>query len=148
MKRVILTALALSLSLLSAGYLLAQNKASAAAAAPAPKQQKLLKVATINTVEANREFQANVQKMQQQRQALVELDAKVKAEKDAKKKAQLQAELDKALAKLNDDDQKMQKAYGFSLARNYTLEIEKAHVYMFLTDEEAAKLEQQQKAKK
>ena len=40
----------------------------------------------------------------------------------------------------------MRKAYGFSLDRNYTLVVETAHVYMFVTDEEATKIEQAEKA--
>jgi hypothetical protein len=42
----------------------------------------------------------------------------------------------------------MEKAYGFSLSRNYTIEIEKANVYMIVTDEEAAKIEAAQKQQK
>ena len=50
------------------------------------------------------------------------------------------------MAKLNENNDAMRKAYGFSLDRNYTLEIEKAHVYMLVTEEEAAKLEAAEKA--
>jgi len=50
------------------------------------------------------------------------------------------------LAKLNEDNQKMIKTYGFSLDRTYTIAIEKADVYMLVSDEEAAKLEKQQAA--
>jgi hypothetical protein len=40
----------------------------------------------------------------------------------------------------------MAKAYGFSLDRTYTLVVETAHVYMFVSDEEAAKIEKEQAA--
>jgi hypothetical protein len=40
----------------------------------------------------------------------------------------------------------MRKTYGFSIDRNYTVVIETAHVYMFVTDEEAAKIEAAAKA--
>ena len=40
----------------------------------------------------------------------------------------------------------MKKTYGFSIERNYTLVIETAHVYMFVTDEEATKIEAAAKA--
>src|SRR4051812_5946288 len=86
MKRHPLTILALSAAFLTANSLLAQNQpksgsapATKSAAAPAattpaaaPKQQKLVKVSTLNTVEANREFQANVQLLQAQRQRALE----------------------------------------------------------------------------
>jgi hypothetical protein len=139
MKRHTLGLLALSASLLTAGSVVGQTKPAAADAAP--KQQKLVRVATLENAQANREFQANVQLLQAQRQAAIQLDAEIKAEKDAKKKKEKQAELDKLIAKLNENDKAMQKAYGFSLSRNYTMEIEKSSIYMLVTDEEAAKID-------
>lgn len=139
-----LTLIALSASLLTAGHLLAQNQPTATA--PAPKQQKLVKVATLNNAQANHEFQANVQLLQAQRQAAAELTAALEKEKDAKKKRELKTQLDQLVAKLNENNDKMQKAYGFSLTRNYTMEIETSHIYMLVSDEEAAKIEQEQKA--
>lgn len=147
MKRNTLTIVALGASLFSAACLVGQtaNPAStAAAAAPAPKQQKMVKIATLPNAEANREFQHNVQVMQAQRQVVVQLNQAWEKEKDAKKKEELKKELDKRLAELNANNEKMQKAYGFSLTRNYTVEIEVAHVYLHVSDEEAAKIEAEQ----
>lgn len=110
-------------------------------AAEAPKSQKLVRVSTLNTVEANREFQANVQLVQVQRQAAVELNAALEKETDAAKKKDLKSQLDALMAKLNENNNKMRQTYGFSLDRNYTVVIEKAHVYMFVSDEEAARVE-------
>lgn len=147
MKRQLLPLLILSGTLVTAGYLFGQAK-QPAAAAPAP-QPKLVRVATLNTVQANQEFQANVQLLQRQRQLAVELSSAMEKEKDATKKKDLKAQLEKLVAQLNENNDKMQKAYGFSLTRNYTLEIEVAHVYLQVTPEEAAKLEQAaQKAQK
>ena len=139
--------MALSASLLSAGYVLGQNKGgkTAAPATPAAKPMKLVRVATLKTVEANREFTGNVQLLQAQRQAAVELKGAVDKETDAKKKKELQTQLDQILAKLNDNNEKMQKHYGFSLARNYTMEIETSHIYLHVTEEEAAAIEKAQK---
>lgn len=144
MKQRTLQLLAASASLLTAGTMFGQNKPAAAPAAQPAPQQKLVKIATLPTVEANREFQANVQIMQAQRQSAIELNAAMEKEKDAKKKADMRKELDALMTRLNENNEKMQKAYGFSLTRNYTLEIEKAHIYMFVSDEEAAKIEKQQ----
>lgn len=144
MKRQLLPLLLLSGSLVTTGYLFGQAKQPAAAPQP-----KLVRVATLNTVQANQEFQANVQLLQRQRQLAVELSAAAEKEKDAAKKKDLKAQLEKALAQLNDNNDKMQKAYGFSLTRNYTLEIEVAHIYLQVTPEEAVKIEQAaQKAQK
>jgi hypothetical protein len=153
MKRLTLCLLAFSACLLTAGYLLGQGKSApaAAAAAPAPAQ-KLVHVATIKGVDANREFQSNVQLLHAQRQAVLELNTQMEKEKNAKKQKELKAQIDTILAKLNENNDKMQKAYGFSLTRNYTLEIETAHIYLAVSEEEAAKFEQEaakaEKAKK
>ncbi len=148
MKKSILILLGLSACLLVSGLAAADAKKSAPApAAPtAEKPQKLVRVSTLKTVEANREFQGNVQVMQAQRQAAVELNAAVEKETNATKKKELKAKLDETMAKLNENNQKMVKAYGFSLDRNYTLVIETAHVYMLVSDEEAAKIEKEQAA--
>jgi len=148
MKKSILTMLGLGACLLVSGLAAADaKKATPAPAAPAAeKPQKLVRVSTLKTVEANREFQGNVQIMQAQRQAAVELNAAVEKETNAAKKKELKAKLDDTMAKLNENNQKMVKAYGFSLDRNYTLVIETAHVYMLVSDEEAAKIEKEQAA--
>jgi hypothetical protein len=143
MNRLALLVLAVSLPV--AGLRAADAK-TAAPSAPAAKQQKLLKVSTLNTAEANREFQANVQLIQAQREAAIQINAAMEKETNAAKKKELKGQLDALIAKLNENNEKMRKAYGFSLERNYTLEVEKAHVYMLVTDEEAAKIEATQKA--
>jgi hypothetical protein len=145
MKRNLLITAALGASLLSSGYLLGQNKAGAPAAA-AQKQTRLVRVVTLENAQANREFQNNVQLVQAQRQAAAALDSQIKAEKDAKKKKELEGQLEQILKKLNENNAQMVKTYGFSLTRNYVLEIEKASVYMEVTEEEAAKIDQEQKA--
>ena len=103
---------------------------------------------TLSSVQANREFQANVQLLQTQRQAAIDLTAALEKEKDATKKKALKTQLDTIVAKLTENNAAMQKAYGFSLTRNYTMEVEVAHIYLQVTDEEAAKIEQAEKAAK
>ena len=144
----ILRLLTSAAALAAAAEITAAEAASKNAAAPAAetKQQKLVRVSTLATVEANREFQANVQLVQAQRQAAIEISAAHDKETNAVKKKELKAQLDAVLAKLNENNDKMRSTYGFSIDRNYTLVIEKAHVYMFVTDEEAAKIEAAAKA--
>lgn len=132
------------LSLLAATLPAAQP----AAKADAPKAQKLVQVSSLNTIEANREFQANVQLLQAQRQAAVELNTAIEREKDAAKQKELKGRLEALMAKLNENNALMRKTYGFSLDRNYSVVIEKAHVYMFVTEEEAAQIEQAAAKKK
>ena len=109
-----------------------------------PKQQKLLKVCSISTAQGFQEFQANVQVVQTQRQQVIEANTAYEKEANATKKKELKVKLDEMLAKLNENNQKMIKTYGFSLERSYTVSVEKADVYMLVTDEEAAKIEKAQ----
>ncbi|MSU66116.1 MAG: hypothetical protein EXS38_08475 [Opitutus sp.] len=148
MKNTTFGIIGLSITLLAAGALLAQAGATKAAPAPAPaeKQQKLVRVSTLKTIEANQEFQKNVQVLQTQRQLAVEANAAMEKETNAAKKKELKAKLDALMAKLNENNDAMKKAYGFSLERNYTVVPEVAHVYMFVSDEEAAKFEKEQAA--
>jgi len=132
------------LSLLAASLPAAQP----AAKADAPKAQKLVQVSTLSTIEANREFQANVQLLQAQRQAAVELNTALEREKDAAKQKELKGRLETLMTKLNENNALMRKTYGFSLDRNYSVVIEKAHIYMVVTEEEAAQLEQAAAKKK
>jgi hypothetical protein len=146
MKRNTLSLLALGASLVTSGILIGQGQSKTAAPADAAaKPQRLVRVATLNTVKANQEFQANVHLLQMQRQAAVELNTKIEQEKDAAKKKELKSQLDTLMAKLNENNNAMAKAYGFSLTRNYTMEIEKSNIYMLVTDEEAAQIEKVQK---
>ncbi len=145
MKRNSLILVALGASLLAGGYLLGQAPAKNTAPAAAAKPTKLVRVATLNGIQANREFQANVQLVQAQRQAVLEINAALDKEKDEKKKKELKAQQETILKKLNENNAAMQKAYGFTLTRNYTLEIETAHILMEVTEEEAAKLEKAEK---
>jgi hypothetical protein len=148
MKQHALSLLALGAALLTAGFALGQSQTkSTAPATGAQKQAKLIHISTLNTVEANREFQTNVQLLQAQRQAVLELNAALEKEKDSKKKQEIKTQLDTVLAKLNENNQLMHKTYGFSLDRNYVLEIEKANIYLVTTEEEAAKLDQGGKEK-
>lgn len=152
MKRTILTFVALGASFLTAGYLIGQtNKAGStpapAAGAPAAKPQRLFKMVSLNDANAVREFQQNVQLVQAQREAVIQLEAAMEKEKDAKQKAEYQKKRDELLTKLQQNNDAMVKNYGFSLTRNYTMEIERASIYMLVSDEEAAKMEAEQKAK-
>lgn len=107
--------------------------------------KKLVRIATINGAAAVQGFQRNVQLVQAQRQAAAQLKADLDKETDPKKKKDLQSKLDAAFKKLEENNAAMVKNYGFSILRNYILEIDRANIYMEVTDEEAAKLDQAQK---
>ena len=104
----------------------------------APKQElELVKVASLNTVESNKEFQKNVQLVQQQRALAVQILSQLEKTQDKEEHDKLQEQLDSLQKKLNDNNQLMFKTYGFTLNRNYVLTVEKSHVHMWVTKEEA-----------
>jgi flagellar biosynthesis component FlhA len=98
---------------------------------------ELVKVASLNTIEANKEFQKNVQLVQQQRALAVQILSKLEKVQDQDEHDELQKQLNSLQKKLNDNNQLMFKTYGFTLNRNYVLTVEKAHVHMWVTKEEA-----------
>jgi hypothetical protein len=105
------------------------------------KEQPLVKIATLSTVEANQEFQQNVRVMQAARQYAIQLQQKIDESTDETEKDELKKKLEESMTELNENNKKMIKNYGFSLNRNYVLVVEKAHIYMQVTPEEAAKVE-------
>ena len=108
-------------------------------------KMQLVKVASLNTIDANKEFQRNVQLVQQQRSLAAELLSKLENVQDEEEHKKLQSELDSLQQKLNENNQLMFKTYGFSLNRNYVLTVEKAHIHMWVTEEEAQKIQDTEK---
>jgi hypothetical protein len=103
----------------------------------------LVKVASLNTIDSNKEFQKNVQLVQQQRSLAAQVLSKIEASKSEKEKAELQVQFDALQKKLNENNQLMFKTYGFSLNRNYVLTVEKSHIHMWVTEEEATAVSKQ-----
>ena len=156
-----MTRKALGISLI-AGTLLAFGVATAqfdnlqiedAPEPPAPKpqqetqQKKLVRVCSLNNVQANQEFQRNVRLVQSQRRQAIQLNSQIENASSPEEKQQFQQQLDTLMAKLNQNNQKMIKTYGFSLTRNYTVVVETAHVYMFVSDQEAVRYQAKQNQK-
>lgn len=98
---------------------------------------KLIHVAMLSDVESNNEFKRNVGIMQRHQENIQALQRTVETVEGDELKASLEAELQKAVDRLNSDNQKMVEAYGFSLTRRYEQVVEKSHIYMYVTEEEA-----------
>lgn len=109
--------------------------------------QKLVLVSTIKTVEANREFQNNVNVVQNQRNIAMELKRRIDQALTTGERQQLQARLDETVKSLDNNNALMTKTYGFSLMRNYVISFVKTRLYTPLTDEEFAKMTPEDKAK-
>jgi hypothetical protein len=100
---------------------------------------KFAHVATIAGVAENNIFRQNVQLVQTQRQRLVELKKAIDQTKDADAKKKLEDEFKKSEETLVKNNEEMTKTYGFSLVRNYVMEIEESKLFMSVTEEEFAK---------
>jgi len=100
----------------------------------------LVRIATIEGVEKNAEFQRNLNIVNKQKQLVIALNRKLEESTDPAEREELQDALDKAAAKLSENNQKMIDTYGFTLARNYSLVIEKSQIFMSVTEEEAERV--------
>lgn len=100
---------------------------------------KFAHVATISGVAENNIFRQNVQLVQTQRNRLVQLKAAIDQTKDADAKKKLEDEFKKSEETLIKNNEEMTKTYGFSLVRNYVMEIEESKLFMAVTEEEFAK---------
>jgi uncharacterized membrane protein YhiD involved in acid resistance len=109
--------------------------------------RKFALVATIKTAATNREFQNNVQIVQQQRNAAAELKRRLDQAFTPGEKDAVQKKLDETLKSLNSNNALMVKTYGFSLLRNYLIRFVKTRLYTPLTDEEFDKVTPEDKAK-
>jgi hypothetical protein len=105
------------------------------------REPKLVRSVSLNSVQANREFDRNVRIMQQQRQLVQRIQAQIDEEESERKRAKLEKELATALQKLNDNNTTMVKTYGYSLNRRYVRVIQTSEIYMYVTDEEAERMQ-------
>nr|MBF0223127.1 hypothetical protein [Desulfobulbaceae bacterium] len=124
-----------------------ENKEASASNQAEVAQKKLVRVSTLNSVEANQEFQRNVQVLQAHRQRAMQLQYQLEQAESQSLKESLQEELDLALKTLAESNKKMTEAYGFSLTRDYVLVVEKAHVYMAVSAEELVEIEKERAQK-
>lgn len=109
--------------------------------------KKAMHIATIKGVAENQIFQQNVNLVRHQRERLRQLNAAIEQTKDDAEKAKLQDEFKKSEETLVKNNDEMVKRYGYSLMRDYILEIENAKLYAGITMEEFEKVKAE-KAKK
>jgi hypothetical protein len=142
------------LSCIAAGALLAAaplNAQTAPAAAPAassaspevivqPNGQKIAHVSNIKTLRANREFQQNVNTVQRLRQELIELNKRQQQAVTTPEKEVLKAYLEAGSKQLADADAVMQKTYGFTIMRQYVVQVTKSRIYTPISEDDYKKL--------
>lgn len=97
-------------------------------------------IAVIPTVEANNDFRRNVQLVQAQRNQLVQMKQAADAS-SGEQKAKIEEDMKKAEEVLVKNNEEMTKRYGFSLARDYLMEVEESKLYTQVNEEEFIKAE-------
>lgn len=97
-------------------------------------------VAAIEGTEANDQFRQNVQLVQTQRNRLVQLKQAIEKAESAEEKAKVEEDFKKSEEVLVKNNEEMVKRYGFSLMRNYFMEVEESKLYIAVTEEEAKKV--------
>ncbi len=111
--------------------------------------KKAMHIATIKGVAENQIFQQNVNLVRYQRERLRQLNTALGQTQEEAEKAKIQEEMKKSEETLIKNNDEMVKRYGYSLMRDYILEIEKAKLYAAITAEEFEKVkEEKAKAKK
>lgn len=106
--------------------------------------QKYLLISTLPTVAANEEFMKNVQIIGQLRQMLVKLGEHRKNAFTDEERKVTDEKIKECTDKLNEGNQKMAEAYGYSLTRDYVHIPVVTYVYLKLTDEEYAKMKEEE----
>ncbi len=102
--------------------------------------ERLVQIAVLESPEANDEFTRNVEIMQARVRAVANLNNAIAAEPDPIARDDIQIELEEILRTLNEDNRRMAEAYRYSLTRRYMRNIEKATVFLVLTDEEVDRI--------
>ncbi len=104
------------------------------------ENDKFRLIAVIPGVEENNNFRRNVQLVQAQRNQLVQMKEAEKTATD-EQKAKLEEEIKKAEETLLKNNEEMTKRYGFSLARDYLMEVEESKLYTLVNEEQFLKAE-------
>lgn len=113
---------------------------------PKSVDSNLLSICTLNTSQAAQVFQRDVSAVQAQRNAAVQLHAAVEAAKTPEDRAYARGKLDQALGQINALNRAMVAAYGFSITRNYVLQIDMSSLYVWSSDGELAGVSQTDKS--
>lgn len=106
---------------------------------------KFLHVSTLSSVEANQEFMRNVQVIAQLRRALIKLDEHRKLAFTEEERKATDEKIKELTEQLNTGNQTMAKSYGYSLSRDYIHVPVVTYVYLKLTEEEYAKMKEEEK---
>ncbi|MDR0535085.1 MAG: hypothetical protein LBG65_01810 [Puniceicoccales bacterium] len=133
----------------------ASTASTATPDAPAPPElyeregdsTKYVLACTLKSMATNEEFQKNVETLRNQRQLMVTLDQRQKVAITQPEKEALKASIKALEEKLRENENTMRKEYGFSLTRDYLLQIATSRVYVLLSEDDYKKLSEEDKKK-
>lgn len=100
---------------------------------------KYRRIAVIPDERANDEFRLNVQKMIALRERVVQMNKIIEKMPAGEEKTKASEEFEKEKKQLEENNEKMVKAYGYSVARSYLMEIAKSKLYVKVNEEEFLK---------
>ena len=98
----------------------------------------LLSVCTLSTADAVQGYQKDVARVQTVRDEAISLQAAVTASETSADKAYAQGKLDVVMDQLKALNVAMFDAYGFSINRNYTMQIDKSSLFVWDSESELA----------
>lgn len=102
---------------------------------------KYSRVSQIPNEKANEEFRRNVQYMLATQNRLRQINEALKKMPEGEQKEKAKAQFETEEKGLIEDNKKMFDAYGYSIARNYYMEIENSKLYIKVTEEEFLRAE-------
>lgn len=105
---------------------------------PKSLKSNMLSVCTLNTAEAAQAFQKDVASMQAKRDIALEMQMVVENAETPDDKAYAQGRLDQVLGQVSAFNREMVRAYGFSISRNYVLQIDKSSLFVWALASEIA----------
>ncbi len=128
---------------------LTEEEYTKAKAENVPAEQILVKedtkyrlISEIPTAEANEQFRHNVQVMQAMRNRVVGMNNSLQKMPDGAEKTKVEEEFKKESANLDENNKKMIEKYGFSLTRDYLVEVVESKLYTKVNEEEFLKAQQ------
>lgn len=92
--------------------------------------QRLVRVVTLNSQEAVREFQRNVATVRQQKAQIAQLEARIAGLGSSPERRELERQRAALVARYQQNNLTMANTYGFSPDRQYTMIIEKSQLWV------------------
>jgi len=104
-------------------------------ATPASLDTNQISICTLPTPEAARAFQADVATLQAERAKAVEFQAQMEQAQTEEARAYAKGQFDQIMKQINTLNRAMVGTYGFSLNRNYVLQIDKSSLYVWADED-------------